>query len=73
MLHPSDSDLDRLRAVREGRSAPVTCVACGCRLDTTGATFFHFNPIGGRDARGCQVPCADAAHDVSGRPIAISV
>ena len=73
MIHPSDSDLARLRAVREGRGAPVTCATCGCRLDATGATFFHFNPIGGRDARGCRVACADAAHDESGRPIAISV
>jgi hypothetical protein len=29
--------------------------------------WFHFNPLSGRDARGCRVGCADAAHDVSGR------
>ena len=29
--------------------------------------WFHFNPLGGRDARGCRVDCADAAHDVTGR------
>jgi len=73
MLHPSDNDLGRPLAVREGRSAPVTCAACGCRLDAAGETFFHFHPIGGRDARGCRVACADAAHDARGRAIGIAV
>jgi hypothetical protein len=73
MIHPSDNGLDRPLAVREGRGAPVTCAACGCRLDTAGETFVHFYPIAGRDARGCRVDCADAAHDASGRPLGIAV
>jgi hypothetical protein len=28
--------------------------------------WFHFNPLGGRDARGCRVDCVDEAHDVMG-------
>jgi hypothetical protein len=28
--------------------------------------WFHFNPLGGRDARGCRVDCVDDAHDVTG-------
>jgi hypothetical protein len=39
----------------------------------TGDTWFHFNPLGGRDARGCRVNCVDAAHDASGRPVSLPV
>lgn len=73
MLHPSDPELRRPLAVRGGQSAPVTCAACGCRLAATGEAWFHFNPLGGRDARGCRVACADAAHDTSGRAISVTV
>jgi len=73
MIHPSDNEIRPTSAVRDGRDAPVTCAACGCRLSATGDTFMHFNPIGGRDARGCRIDCADAAHDVTGRPISIPV
>ena len=52
---------------------PVTCAACGCRLSVSGDAWFHFNPISGRDARGCRVICADAAHDIAGRPISLPV
>jgi hypothetical protein len=49
----------------------VTCSSCGCRLDPTvddGAlSWYHFAPMAGRDARGCQVACADSAHDGHGR------
>ncbi len=72
MIHPSDPEI-RPTAVRDGQRAPVTCAACGCRLSSSGDTFFHFNPLGGRDARGCRIPCADAAHDAVGRPIAVAV
>ena len=72
MIHPSDPKLST-SAVRDGRDAPVTCAACGCRLASTGEAWFHFNPISGRDARGCRVACADAAHDPAGRAIAIPV
>ena len=73
MIHPSDSKAGSTSAVRDGRDAPVTCAACGCRLTASGDAWFHFNPLGGRDARGCRVDCADAAHDVEGRPIAVAV
>jgi hypothetical protein len=39
----------------------------------SGEAWFHFNPLGGRDARGCRVTCADAAHDADGRAIALAV
>jgi len=47
---------------------PVTCSACGCRLERAAdrGAWFHFSPMAGRDARGCRVACADEAHDVSG-------
>lgn len=73
MIHPSDSEITRPTAVRDGQGAPVTCAACGCRLAPTGEAWFHFNPIGGRDARGCRVACADAAHDTTGRPVSLAV
>ena len=71
-LHPSDSQTYPT-AVRDGHGAPVTCAACGCRLAPSGEVYIHFNPIGGRDARGCRVACADAPHDVTGRAIAVLV
>ena len=73
MIHPSDNEIRPTSAVRDGRDGPVTCAACGCRLTASGEAFFHFNPLGGRDARGCRISCADAAHDVTGRPIAVAV
>jgi len=73
MLHRTDSELRHPLAVRDGTGAPVTCAACGCRLAATGDAWFHFNPLGGRDARGCRVACADAAHDATGQPISVSV
>ncbi len=61
------------RAVRDGHLAPVTCAACGCRLDASGtsddAAWFHFGRLGGRDARGCRPACVEAAHDRSGQPV----
>jgi hypothetical protein len=73
MLHSSDAELRHPLAVRDGTAAPVTCAACGCRLSATGDAWFHFNPLGGRDARGCRVACADAAHDAMGQPISVAV
>ncbi len=72
MIHPSEPAI-RPNAVRDGQTAPVTCKACGCRLASHGDTLFHFNPLGGRDARGCRIPCSDSAHDASGRPIVVAV
>ena len=73
MIHPSDSETRATFAVRDGRDGPVTCAACGCRLTASGDGFVHFNPLDGRDARGCRIDCSDAAHDVTGRPIAFVV
>ncbi len=73
MLQQTESEITATLAVRDGQGAPVTCAACGCRLTAAGDAFVHFNPLAGRDARGCRIPCADAAHDASGRPIAVSV
>jgi hypothetical protein len=73
MLHPSGPDAETPRAVRYDARAPVTCASCGCRLAQTGEAWFHFNPIAGRDARGCRVACADAAHDSTGRAVSIAV
>ncbi len=61
------------RAVRDGHLAPVTCAACGCRLEASGtadeAPWFHFGRLGGRDARGDRPACIEAPHDRSGQPI----
>ena len=73
MIHPSDPELTHPIAVYGGHAAPVTCAACGCRLSQTGDAWFHFNPIAGRDARGCRIACADAAHDATGRPVSVAV
>ncbi len=73
MLQPSGSEIRKPLAVRDGQGAPVTCAACGCRLAQTGEAWFHFNPLGGRDARGCRIACVDAAHDSSGRAVALAV
>ncbi len=52
------------------RGGPVTCASCGCRLRHSAANgvegWFHFSPMGGRDARGCRIDCADAVHNASG-------
>lgn len=71
MIHPS-RETNFPRIAREGRSGPVTCASCGCRLASSGdgASFRHFNPLGGRDARGCRVACADLAHDDTGQATA---
>ena len=70
MFTPSDA---RSFAGRPDRSGPVTCAACGCRLQVVGPTdaaaYFHFGSLGGRDARGCRVDCADLAHDATGRAL----
>jgi hypothetical protein len=72
MILPSDAEF-RPAAVRDGRLAPVTCASCGCRLAESGDAFVHFQGFAGRDARGCQVDCAEAMHDATGRPLALPV
>lgn len=71
MIHPTDN-LAGPSTVRDGQRAPVTCSTCGCRLESIEeGTWLHFGRLGGRDARGCRVDCAEAAHDASGRPMAV--
>lgn len=72
LSHPSDPQSPPSSAVRDGQTAPVTCVVCGCRLEAGGGAWYHFNPIAGRDARGDRVACADAAHDARGLPVLLS-
>jgi hypothetical protein len=69
MIHPSESTHGR--AVRDGQGAPITCAACGCRLDRADdQTWVHFGRFAGRDARGCRVPCVESGHDSFGLPVA---
>ncbi len=63
--------------VRDGRVAPVTCAACGCRLTLDGssdgeARWYHYSSLGGRDARGCTVGCVDLPHDREGQPVRVN-
>ncbi len=71
MLTPSEPRFAFTGSIE--RAGPVTCAACGCRLQPVGpsdaAAYFHFGSLGGRDARGCKVDCADMAHDATGRPV----
>ena len=55
-------------AARDQRAVPVTCSACGCRLEHAPdlEAWIHFRPTGGRDARGCDIPCASSLHDQRG-------
>ena len=70
MLHTPDRH-NHPYAVRDGQSAPVTCAACGCRLDDLGeGRYGHFQPMGGRDARGCRVACVELEHDSWGHAFA---
>jgi hypothetical protein len=70
MFHPGDPGVSETRAVRDGRLVPVTCATCGCRLEDAGdATWLHFGRLGGRDARGCRVECAELTHDVHGHAL----
>ncbi len=71
MTYPA-FDSSRLADAVDSRGGPVTCSSCGCRLQraTEGAeVWFHFSPMDGRDARGCRVDCAEAAHDSKGRAL----
>lgn len=65
------SEAIRTQAVRDGRRAPVTCSACGCRLEPVGRpgaeAWFHFAGPAGHDARGCNPACVGLAHDAAGR------
>ena len=68
MIHPPDN---RPGVVRDGQRAPVTCSACGCRLEAAvDGTYMHFGRFAGRDARGCRVDCIENVHDATGRAVA---
>ena len=70
MIHPTDNHTVVHHAGRGGQGAPVTCNACGCRLESSGdGRFLHYGRLGGRDARGCRIDCAEREHDVLGRPL----
>ena len=60
MIHPSDPEF-RTSPCATAAARRSRAPSCGCRLAATGEAFVHFNPLGGRDARGCRVDCADAA------------
>jgi len=72
MIHPSEKQPARLRAVRDGQVGPVVCASCGCRLEhIEDYQFVHFGRFAGRDARGCRVACVELAHDAYGQPAAV--
>jgi hypothetical protein len=73
VIEPSSSVFNAPLAVRDGRAAPVTCAACGCRLteERRAGAWYHFGRLGGCDAQGCRVACTDLAHDRHGRPLAL--
>ncbi len=54
-------------SARDGRLEPITCVACGCRLEQhADGAWWHFSGRGDRDARGCIVSCAEQPHYAPG-------
>jgi hypothetical protein len=71
MIEQKQVFLSRAFAGTPWLAGPVTCVACGCRLtlsaDQAEESWYHFSPMGGRDARGCLVACAELPHDAHGR------
>lgn len=72
MTYPS-FDTSGIIDATEIFNGPVTCSACGCRLQHSAANgieaWFHFAPMGGKDARGDRIACADAPHDSRGRAL----
>jgi hypothetical protein len=79
-MHPTDARsvaratepaLPSLHAfsVRDGRLAPVTCVACGCRLwERADGAWMHYAGEPGRDARGDIVACVADPHYATAIP-----
>jgi hypothetical protein len=70
MLYSNGSDRRTSFDLPSSADGPVTCATCGCRLEASAdpgeAVWFHFSPLGGRDARGCRVACVELAHDARG-------
>ncbi len=73
MIHPIDPQPAWPLHHVEVASGPVTCAACGCRLEADAAvspsSWTHFAPMAGRDARGCRVECVGLPHDSTGRAL----
>jgi hypothetical protein len=68
MTYPA-YDTSHVPDALDTRGGPITCSACGCRLERAAdgeEVWFHFAPLGGRDARGCRVACVDAPHNARG-------
>lgn len=62
-----------IRLVEPSAMTSVACVFCGCDLypDPTAASqdvWFHFAPVGVRDANGCRLRCATSGHGPDGWP-----
>lgn len=69
MTYPA-FDISHVADAIDVRVGPITCAACGCRLQRSAdgqEDWYHYAPLGGHDARGCRVRCVDAAHDARGR------
>jgi transcription initiation factor TFIIIB Brf1 subunit/transcription initiation factor TFIIB len=70
MIHPSEPEITRPLAVRDGHGAPVTCATCGCRLRAGIAdndiAWFHFNPLGGAMRAAVASTASTRPHDVAG-------
>jgi hypothetical protein len=75
MIQPADPRYP-FSAAEPDPSGPVTCRRCGCRLQEVEEggqrVWYHFAPLGGRDARGCRVPCVTLPHDHTGRAAAMT-
>ncbi len=71
MTYPA-YDTSHIPDALDARGGPITCSACGCRLERAAdgeEMWFHFAPFGGRDARGCRVDCVGAPHNARGRAL----
>ena len=70
MIHPptprSPAQGGPRRSRRAGHLLRPAAVVSASGMADNDIAWFHFNPLGGRDARGCRVECVDAAHDVAG-------
>lgn len=64
----------RSETIETRTKGPVTCEACGCRLEASSGArdgeYRHFGGgLDGRDARGCTVECVGLVHDATGTPV----
>jgi hypothetical protein len=69
MTYPA-FDTSHIPDAEEPRGGPITCAACGCRLERSPdgqEDWYHYSPGAGRDARGCLVRCVNVPHNAHGR------